>query len=142
MMQLFDGGRPGLEIKPAARLCRRFIRMQAEMELMPSAERQPGSLLLSHRARMAQRIGGILGNGLLLAVTSFSMLAVLFIFIFIARDAWPFFRSAHVVEFFTSTRWYPSSAEAEFGALAIIFGSALVTLGAVIVAVPLGVVAA
>ena len=116
--------------------------MQAAMESMPRAERQPGALLLSHRARLAQRIVGILGNGLLLAVTSFSMLAVLFIFIFIARDAWPFFRGAHVGEFFTSTRWYPSSAEAEFGALAIIFGSALVTLGAVVVAVPLGVVAA
>ncbi|MDD3275875.1 MAG: PstC family ABC transporter permease, partial [Kiritimatiellales bacterium] len=43
---------------------------------------------------------------------------------------------------FTSTHWYPSGHPAEFGALAIFFGTALVTLGAVLVAVPLGVSAA
>ncbi|MEI6970565.1 MAG: PstC family ABC transporter permease [bacterium] len=83
-----------------------------------------------------------MGNGFLLAVTSLSTLAVLFIFYFIARDAWPFFRVEGIKEFFTSVRWYPSAENAEFGALAIFVGSGLVTLGAVLVAVPLGVAAA
>ena len=100
------------------------------------------SLLLSHSARRRQRLVAALGNGFLLAVTSLSTLAVLFIFYFIARDAWPFFRLEGVREFFTSTRWYPSAADAEFGALAIFVGSGLVTLGAIVVAVPLGVTAA
>jgi len=100
------------------------------------------SLLLSHSARRRQRVAAAFGNGFLLAVTSLSTLAVLFIFYFIARDALPFFRLEGFREFFTSVRWYPSSEHAEFGALAIFVGSGLVTLGAVAVAVPLGVAAA
>ena len=83
-----------------------------------------------------------LGNSFLLVVTSLSMLAVLFIFIFIARDAWPFFKLEGFREFFTSTRWYPSAEKPEFGALAIFVGSAYVTFGAILVAVPLGIAAA
>ena len=100
------------------------------------------SLLLSHRARRRQRIAAALGNGFLLTVTFLSTLAVLFIFYFIARDALPFFQLEGVREFFTSARWYPSAGNAEFGALAIFVGSGLVTLGAILVAVPLGVAAA
>ena len=100
------------------------------------------SLLLSHTARQRQRVLKLLGEGFLLAVTSLSVLAVFFIFFFIARDALPFFRLEGFRAFFTSTHWYPSNAAPEFGALAIFVGSGLVTLGAVVVAVPLGVLAA
>lgn len=104
--------------------------------------RSAQSLLLSSRARRRQRIAAALGEGFLLGVTSLSALAVLFIFYFITRDALPFFRLEGVREFFTSTRWYPSAAEPEFGALSMLVGSALVALGAALVAVPLGVAAA
>ncbi|MEI6167545.1 MAG: PstC family ABC transporter permease [bacterium] len=100
------------------------------------------SLLLSHRARRQQRAMGILGSGFLLAVTSLSMFAVLFIFYFITRDALPFFQLQGFKQFFTSTHWYPSAATPEFGSLAIFIGSGLVTLGAALVAVPLGITAA
>jgi phosphate transport system permease protein len=82
------------------------------------------------------------GQGFLLLITSLSTLAVLFIFYFIIRDAWPFVQLRGVREFFTSVRWYPSAAQAEFGSASILFGSAIVTLGAILVAVPLGVAAA
>jgi len=100
------------------------------------------SLRLSHWTLRRQRLAAALGNGFLLAVTSLSMLAVFFIFFFIARDALPFFRLEGVREFFTSTHWYPSAGEAEFGVLAMFVGSGLVTLGATLVAVPLGIAAA
>lgn len=100
------------------------------------------SLMLSEKARRRQRLGSLVGQSLLFLVTSLSSLAVLFIFVFIARDAIPFFRIRGFAEFFTSTHWYPSRSPAEFGTLAIFYGSALVTLGAVAVAVPLGVSAA
>ena len=74
----------------------------------------------------------------LLAITLASVLAVLFIFIFIFKEALPFFREEGFREFFTSTRWYPSSGEPEFGALALLYGSAIVTLGATLFAAPLG----
>ena len=106
------------------------------------AGRDGSSLLLSHRARRQQRVVGLLGSGFLLAVTSLSTFAVLFIFYFITRDALPFFQLQGFKQFFTSTHWYPSAAEPEFGALAIFVGSGLVTVGAALVAVPLGITAA
>ncbi len=102
----------------------------------------PRSILLTDRAQWRQRLLTGLGQGLLLAVTSLSMVAVVFIFYFIARDALPFFRLQGAREFFTSTHWYPSAAAPEFGALAMFVGTGLVTLGALVVAVPMGVVAA
>lgn len=107
-----------------------------------AARHEGSSLLLSHRARRQQRVMGILGSGFLLAVTSLSTFAVLFIFYFIARDALPFFHLQGFTQFFTSTHWYPSAATPEFGSLAIFIGSGLVTLGAALVAVPLGITAA
>ena len=117
--------------------------MAMETDVTGRMTRQEGpSLLLSHRALRRQRVVGMVGSGFLLAVTSLSTLAVLFIFFFIARDALPFFHLQGFRQFFASTHWYPSAAEPEFGALAIFAGSGLVTLGAALVAVPLGIVAA
>ena len=116
--------------------------MQINNQTADKKTHAAASLLLSSQARRQQQIAAFLGNGFLLAITSLSLLAVLFIFIFIARDAFPFFQKEGLREFFTSTHWYPSAAEPEFGTLAIFYGSALVTLGAILVAVPLGIAAA
>lgn len=100
------------------------------------------SLILSRRAGRTRRFVAGLGQGLLFLVASLSAMAVLFIFFFITRDAIPFFRVEGFAEFFRSTAWHPSSDDASFGALAIFVGSGLVTLGAILVAVPLGIMAA
>jgi phosphate transport system permease protein len=99
-------------------------------------------LVISKGARRFRRLGALFGSALLVALASSSVIALLFIFYFIIRDALPFFRLEGIREFFTSTHWYPSRDPAEFGALAIFVGSALVTIGASVVAVPLGVLAA
>ncbi len=99
-------------------------------------------LLLGQGAGLMKTAGALVGHGFLLLVTSISALAVLFIFFFIIRDALPFFRLEGLRGFFTSTEWYPSGSPPVFGALALFFGSGLVTAGAVFVAVPLGVAAA
>ena len=98
--------------------------------------------MMSAGTSRMKRLGNFLGQGFLFSVTSLSTLAVFFIFYFIAKDAIQFFKLEGFREFFSSTRWYPSGEPAEFGALAIFFGSALVTIGAVLVSVPLGVAAA
>ena len=67
------------------------------------------SLLLSRRADRMRRLGSLVGQSILLVITSSSILAVLFIFYFIGRDAVPFFRAEGFREFFTSTDWYPSA---------------------------------
>lgn len=105
-------------------------------------KKSPRSLVMSAQSSRIRQIGAVLGRGALFAATSLSMLAVFFIFYFIAKDAFPFFSQEGWVEFFTSRRWYPSGDPAEFGVLSIFFGTALVTVGAVLVSVPLGVAAA
>ena len=123
-------------------VCVKGTTMAVKAEAIGDDRRAVPSLLLSHRARRRQRIAAGLGSGALFAVTSLSLFAVLFIFYFIARDALPFFKLEGVREFFASTRWYPSAEKPEFGALAMFVGSGLVTLGAIVVAVPLGISAA
>ena len=107
--------------------------------------------MLSDRATRLRKIGAFFGHGTLLLIASSSALAVLFIFYYIARDAIPFFWAKgfglsefwdRLGEFFGSSNWYPSNAEPEYGAASIFIGSLMVTLGAVAVAVPLGVAAA
>ena len=102
----------------------------------------PGRFMLSRRAERLRRTGALLTHTALFAVTSLSAVAVVFIFVFIIKDAVPFFRLRGAREFFTSTQWYPSGEPPSFGALPLFVGSGLVTLGAVVVAVPLGVCAA
>lgn len=109
--------------------------------MTPATTPRP-NLVLSSSAQRRQRVARWLGQGFLFAVASVSAVAVLFIFIFIIRDAVPFCTWGRLREFFSSTRWYPSGSPPEFGALAIIYGSAMVTVGAVLVAVPLGIAAA
>ena len=111
---------------------------------------QRRSLVMSRRTNRLRRLGAFLGEGLLFLVTSLSAIAVLFIFYFIAKDAIPFFRIAgeggpnwaNLRMFFTSTKWYPAAEPGSFGALSIFYGTGMVTLGAIVVAVPLGIAAA
>jgi phosphate transport system permease protein len=107
------------------------------------------SLMMSRRANRMQRLGQMLGQGFLFSITSLSAIAVLFIFFFITRDAIPFFMPetgsfswTNIQQFFTQTAWYPSARPGQFGALSLFYGSAMVTLGAIVVAVPLGISAA
>jgi len=108
---------------------------------VPAAKRSSG-LLLSKKASVRRRVAARIGQGLLLLITSASSIAVLFIFYYVIRDSIPFFRVEGFKEFFTSTRWYPSMDPSEFGALAIIYGTFMVTVGAIIFSVPLGITAA
>lgn len=107
-------------------------------------EAKPG-LKLSKGAKRMKRLGSLLGNGFLFLITSASLFAIFFILLFIFIDALPFFREgwSRIAEFFGSSDWYPTNEEhPKFGALAIFFGSGLVTLGAVFVAIILGIPAA
>ncbi|MFP4581169.1 MAG: PstC family ABC transporter permease [Candidatus Sumerlaeia bacterium] len=105
-------------------------------------QRPRRELLMGEGATLFQKIGAMLGHGILLGITSISAFSVLFIFIFIIKDAIPFFQMQGFKEFFTSIVWRTSADPPKFGALSIFWGSAMVTLGAIVVATPLGVIAA
>jgi len=105
-------------------------------------QERPRSLIRGRGAGRLARLGSFAGEVFLLAVAICSATVILFIFYSIIRDALPFFRSRGFGEFFGKTGWYPSREAPEFGALALFYGSAMVTLGAMVVAAPMGVVAA
>lgn len=67
---------------------------------------------------------------------------VLLIFAFLLRDALPLLKTASVVSLFTATRWLPTSEPPQFGLLPLLLGSLYVTVGALAIAMPLGLAAA
>jgi len=76
----------------------------------------------------------------LIRVLGFSTIGfVVLIFLFLLRQGLPFFFQVPPINFF-GTRWYPTFGL--FGTLPLILGSILVTLTAVVIAVPLGVATA
>ena len=100
------------------------------------------AFVVSARKRTLQKVAKTAGEGVLFSVAFFVAVIVLFIFYFVARDAIPFFQIRGFSEFFSSTNWYPADEPGQFGALAIIYGSLMVTLGSAMIAVPMGVAAA
>ncbi|MBN1257645.1 MAG: phosphate ABC transporter permease subunit PstC [Planctomycetes bacterium] len=102
----------------------------------------PPTLLMSGRTIRLRRMVSFFGEGVLVTVAFFSVATVLAILYFVTRDTIPFFQAEGFHEFFTSTRWFPSREHPEFGAGSLFYGSLIVTLGAVLIAVPLGVFAA
>ncbi len=64
-----------------------------------------------------------------------SVLIVLLIFLFTMKEAMPAFREIGVWKMLSGTTWRPGNDE--FGILAMIAGSGLVTLGAIVIGVPL-----
>lgn len=102
------------------------------------------SLILDKRGSFMRALGARLGRASLFAITAIPTVAIVFILFFIAKEALPFFENLKCAkEFFTSTQWSPSNdANPHFGALAIFYGTFMVTLGSCLVAVPLGILAA
>jgi phosphate transport system permease protein len=126
-------------------------------------------LLLTPRENLAGYVGSHLGRAALFLTTATSVVAVLLIFVFIIREAVGFFldpaalppldwgsaRSAlswasaaasaigaRLAELVAGTPWHPEAATPQFGALAIILGSLYVSGGALLIAVPIGLLAA
>jgi phosphate transport system permease protein len=110
--------------------------------LMPPGRRRPGSILISKGTSRMKRLRTFFIESTLFTVTSLSMAAVIFIIVFIARDALPYFELRGIKEFFTGVRWYPTGNPPGFGALAIIFGSLMVTFLSTLLAVPLAIFSA
>ncbi|MBI4404970.1 MAG: phosphate ABC transporter permease subunit PstC [Deltaproteobacteria bacterium] len=69
-----------------------------------------------------------------------AIILVLGIFIFVFKEAWPFLLSRFSWrEFLTSPEWYPDSAtKVRYGALALFAGTASITIGSMVVALPVG----
>jgi len=83
---------------------------------------------MSRKERIAEAILTVVG------LSSVAVLALIIFFIF--REGAPFFAEVGLADFLGSTRWSPGKGH--FGILPMIAGSFFVTLGALVVGVPLG----
>lgn len=79
---------------------------------------------------------GLLGAGVVSVLTTLGILAVL------TQETLAFFQTVSLVEFLTDTQWTPLFATKRFGILALVSGTLLTSLIAMLVAVPLGLLAA
>jgi len=68
-----------------------------------------------------------------------SIAIVALIFIFLAKEAVSLFATENFFEVVAGTEWYPISEPPKFGLVPLILGSLFVTVGAVVIVIPLGV---
>ena len=71
-----------------------------------------------------------------------SVLSIILIFYFIFSGGLPFILRQGVWEFLTGTNWRPTASQPKFGILPMIVGSLIVTGGAILIGVPIGVLTA
>lgn len=93
---------------------------------------RPGSRLAHVRDAVMERLVLLCGGA--------TIVIVVLICAFLLRDGLPTFRHVTVGDFLFGREWYPLSDR--FQALALILGSMLVTAGAIVIAVPIGLAAA
>jgi len=113
-------------------------------------------LLLTPGQDLAGFVLNLVGRGTLFVTAASSIVAVSLILVFVVREALPFFAPGETLaaainhaagrlsELVSSTHWYPEAegAAAEFGGLSLIAGSLYVTVLALVVAVPTGLMTA
>ena len=71
-----------------------------------------------------------------------SIFFVVLIFLFLLKEGMSIFKTVNPAKFLFGKNWYPISEPAQFGILPLILGSLLVTLGAAIISIPIGVACA
>ncbi len=93
-----------------------------------------------------QSIKSNLGNFILekffLICGMLSIFVLLLILYFLLKNSWPALQEVRISEFIFGQRWMPSSPNPGFGALPLILGSIIITVGALLMAVPWSLAAA
>jgi phosphate transport system permease protein len=77
-------------------------------------------------------------QGVTYVAALFTITCLLAIIYGIFREGLPLFGKVSLSEFLFTNSWYPTHARPEFGAWALIAGSLYVTLGSLVIAIPLG----
>ncbi len=81
-------------------------------------------------------------SGLWLLCALFAVVIVFFILLFLVWDGLPAFQEIGLVPFLTGTTWSPTFVPPAYGILPLIVGTLLVTIGAMVIAVPLSIATA
>jgi phosphate transport system permease protein len=94
------------------------------------------------KSKTFRRIWEFIIERLILFAGILTIIFVCLIFIFLSKDSAQLFKTVGITDFLFGRNWYPISDPAHFGVLPLILGSLAVTLGAIIISVPLGVACA
>ena len=78
----------------------------------------------------------------LFSVSALTVIILFLICLFLLRDSLLLFKDTSLLGFLTGKSWYPTSVNKQFGLLPLFFGSLLVTAGAIIFSMPLGIACA
>jgi len=105
------------------------IQSTTEVDLRGSARRKPGT------RRVESVFEWVIGFSGILAI-----ILVALIFVFLLRDALPVLKEQSLFKMLAGRNWYP--LDHIFGFLPLILGSLLVTLGSIVISVPIGIAAA
>jgi phosphate transport system permease protein len=81
-------------------------------------------------------------ESVLFSVSALTVVILFLICLFLFRDSLLLFKDTSLPDFLTGKFWYPTSVNRQFGLLPLFFGSLIVTGGAIIFAVPLGIASA
>ena len=94
--------------------------------------RLPGKGTLTKRTIKEKSIKTIL------FLSAISAIIVIFsIIFFLLRDAYPIFQTAGIWQFLSGVKWNPTGEPPSYGAFSLIVGTILVTIGAMVIAIPL-----
>ena len=74
--------------------------------------------------------------------TALSLFTTLAIVVLLVLESLEFFQNVSPIEFFFGTRWVPILKPSSYGVLPLLWGTMLITVGAAVIAVPLGLASA
>jgi len=100
------------------------------------------SQTIAQMLKRRPRPGEHLIHGFLLLCAAVSIFTTLGIVYTLLRETVLFFQQVSIIEFFTETRWTPLFASKKFGIWPLVSGTVLVASGAMVIALPLGLLAA
>ena len=81
-------------------------------------------------------------ESVLFFVSTLTVAVLFLICLFLFRDGILLFKETSLLDFLTGKFWYPTSVNKQFGLLPLFLGSLLVTAGAILFSVPLGIASA
>ena len=85
-----------------------------------------------------RRVGEAVIHGILLLCALISLATTIGIIYVLLSETVSFFGDVSILDYFTDTQWTPLFADAHFGVLPLISGTLLVTAGACLIALPVG----
>jgi phosphate transport system permease protein len=104
--------------------------------LKPDRNEKPSTLASAGPARMSALREQVI-KSVFFCTAFLAVIVVTFILLFLLRDGYPIFQQVGLIPFLLGTSWSPTAVEPLYGIYPLIVGTLLVTLGAMVFAVPL-----